>query len=88
VRLFKIKLNRIHEEREGPTAYEIAKRLNLNENTVRTYLSGEVTRRMLPVYIKDLADFFGVDWRDSNIVEIIEVADDEAGQEETLLASA
>lgn len=87
MRLFKIKLNRIHEQENLFTPYEVAKQLNLNENTVRKYLTREVTGQMLPVYIEAIASFYGVDWHD--VVEIIDTDEgSEEGQKETLLATA
>lgn len=89
MRLFKIKLNRIHEQYENLTAYEVAKQLNLNENTVRKFLTSEVIRERLPNHVIEIAEFYGVDWKNPDVVEIIEVDEDsQEGQEETLLATA
>lgn len=66
-----IKLKDAHEK-SGLTAYAVAKELNLNANTVRKYVNQDNVMQYIPVHVIQLAEFYGVDWRSSEIVEVIE----------------
>lgn len=92
VQLFKIKLKHIHDkyaDEHGITAYGVAKRTGIHENTVRMFVSDDVIRQSVSIQVVKLCEFYGVDWKNPDIVEVIEVDEDfEQGQEETLLATA
>ena len=81
---FKIKLAEPHEQ-SGLTAYAVAKSLKLNQNTVRKYVSEDVIAEALYPHVIDLVEFYGLDWRDPNVVEVIEDAPE--GQTKTPLAA-
>lgn len=81
-----IKLSAAHKK-SGLTAYEVAKRLDLNEGTVRKYTSNDVTASFLPNHVLQLIKFYGLDWHDPEVIEIIDSAEDKSsGQFKTLLA--
>ena len=69
-----IKLHEAHAK-TGLSAYEVAKRLGLNEGTVRKYTSKEVTAEFLPNHVLQLIKFYGLDWRDPSVIEVIEPND-------------
>lgn len=71
MRRYLIKLKDVHDK-SGLTTYAVAKKLGLNQNTVRKYVTSYVEAEMLPVYISKLAEFYGVDWRSPDVVEVIE----------------
>jgi len=73
---FQIKLHEAHKQ-SGLTVYAVAKRLNMNFNTVNKYVSSDLTVERLPPEIKKIAAFYGLDWRDPAVVEIVEVEDPE-----------
>ena len=76
---FLIKLREPHRK-SGLTAYAVAKQLGLNQNTVRKYLTEDVIQQELPVHVVQLIQFYGLDWQDPAVVEIIEI-DDEVGED-------
>lgn len=71
---FRIKLNRAHEK-SGNTAYAVAKALDLNEGTVRKYLTSEVETEVLLSHVILIAKFYDLNWRDPAVVEVIEYDD-------------
>jgi hypothetical protein len=73
-----------HHKRSGLSAYEVAKRLNLNEVTVRKYLKQNVVAEFLPDHVIELVKFYGLNWQDPNVIEVIEV--DEEEETESLIA--
>lgn len=73
-RKFKIQLKNAHEEK-GLTVYAIAKQLKLSQTTVRKYIDQAVLSSYLPTVVIDLANFYGVDWRDPSIVDVVDVAE-------------
>ena len=75
---FLINLKDAHEK-SGLTAYAVAKRLNLNESTVRKYATQIVETTELLSHVILLAEFYGVDWHDPTIVLVIE-GDESEGQ--------
>jgi transcriptional regulator with XRE-family HTH domain len=71
----------------GLTAYAVAKRLGLNKNTVNKYLKQDVVAEYLPAHVLDIAGFLGLDWRDPDVIEVIEVEDGgESPENEAALA--
>lgn len=69
---FKIKLQKPHEQ-TGYSYYRVAKESGVALNTVKKYASvTEIISEYLPVAVIMLCDFYGVDWRDPEIVEVIE----------------
>lgn len=75
----KIKLHEVHNK-TGFTPYMVGKLTGVNKSTVAKYVSnGDVIMEKLENAVFVLAKFYGVDWRDPAIVEVIEVDDaDEA----------
>ena len=85
---FLVKLKEPHE-RSGLSAYEVAKRLGLNAVTVRKWVTNNVEAEFLPDHVLKIVNFYGLDWRDPAVIEVVDVAEDEStGQLKTLLASA
>lgn len=72
---FLVKLSQVHE-RNGETVYRVAKNSGVNYNTVKKYAAGWIEADFLSPEVVRLADYYGVDWRDPNIVEVI---DEESG---------
>lgn len=73
-------------KKSGLTAYAVAKKLQLNKNTVRKYLSEDVVLEQLPSHVIDIVEFFGLDWRNPDVIEVIEVDDGvESPENETAL---
>lgn len=70
MRRFLIKLKDAHEEK-GLTAYAVAKTLNMNWNTVSKYVTAYVETETLPVQVIELTEFYGLDWRDPAVIEVI-----------------
>lgn len=60
-------------KKSGLTAYAVAKQLGLNKNTVHKYLVQDVTAEYLPAHVIDIAEFLGLDWRDPDVIEVIQV---------------
>lgn len=77
MRRYLIKLKDAHDK-SGLTPYAVAKKLGLNFNTVRKYLTNYVEADVLPIHISQIAEFYGLDWRSPDVVEVIE---EEAGVE-------
>lgn len=65
---FLIKLATIHQK-SGLTPYAVARKTGLNENTVRRYVTEDVYSERIYSHIVTLTDFYGVNWRDPNIIE-------------------
>lgn len=73
---FRIKLNEVSAaDPRNLTPYAVAKRLGLNKNTVNKYLTEEVETDELLSHVLQLAEFFGADWRDPDVIEVIEEGD-------------
>lgn len=69
---FKVKLRAVHQA-SGLTAYAVAKLTNVAINTVKRYAENEeVVLAHVPPAVVTLAEFYGVDWRDPKVVEVIE----------------
>ncbi|MAU11093.1 MAG: hypothetical protein CL607_14835 [Anaerolineaceae bacterium] len=83
---FKVYLKDAHDA-TGLSPYMVGKKTGVSTNTVARYVSenGILTDRIEGVLLA-LINFYGLDWRDPKVVEIIE--DTTEGQEETLLAEA
>lgn len=60
-------------KKSGLTPYSVAKQLGLNKNTVRKYLEQDVTAEYLPTHVIDIVEFLGLDWRNPDVIEVIEV---------------
>jgi len=73
---FRIKLQQAHKN-SGKTAYKVAQDLGLNQNTVRKYATEEVVADWLPGHVISLAEYYGLDWRNPAVVEIVNVEDPE-----------
>jgi len=81
---FIIKLRKAHLK-SGLSAYMVAKKLNLNEGTVRKYATQDVEAEFLPNHVLQLIEFYGLDWRDPDVIEVIHDEDETLGQLKTLL---
>lgn len=69
---FKIHLKAAHDK-SGLTAYEVWKKTGVVQSTVKKYISDEpVISDYVHVAVVQLADFYGVDWRDKSIVAIVD----------------
>lgn len=85
---FLIKLAAVHEK-SGLSPYAVAKATGLNENTVRRYVTENVPSERIYSHIVALTDFYGVDWRDPNIIEwVSDSEEDETPENETALVPA
>ncbi len=84
---FLVKLKEPHEK-SGFSAYEVAKRLGLNASTVRKWVSKNVEAEFLPDHVLKIVHFYGLDWRDPSVIEVIEVESEASGKLKTLLARA
>lgn len=83
---FKIKLKAAHDK-TGLTFYAVAKQTGIASNTVQKYADVDVViSDYIPTTVIRLAQFYGVDWRDPSVVEIVEEAEEE--KLNALLASA
>lgn len=86
-RKFVIRLKPIHEK-TGLSPYAVAKKINAVQNTVRKYVdSDEVVTDRLESVVLELCDFYGVDWRDPSIVEVVGELE-ESPESESLLIPA
>ncbi len=82
---FRIRLKHIHDL-TGLSTYAVWKETGVAHGTVRKYaLVEEIVQAHLPNTVIILANFYGVDWRDPSVVEIIE--DDDTPEIETPLLS-
>lgn len=85
---FKINLKPIHDA-SGLSCYEVAKRLresfgvSISKTTVGKYADGEVTQKQLPDVVVILCEFYGVNWRDPSVIQIVDV--DETPEIKSLL---
>ena len=69
---FKIKLGEVHKK-SGMSRYLVAKKTGLSYNTVGKYVSvPEIIVDYIPSTVLKLTEFYGVDWRDPAIIEVIE----------------
>jgi len=69
---FQIHLKTAHLA-SGLTAYEVWKRTGIVQSTVKKYISDEpVISDYIHVAVVQLANFYGVDWRDKSIVAIVD----------------
>jgi hypothetical protein len=82
---FLIKL-KDHHTKTGLTPYAVAKQSGLNYNTVNKFVSTYVELDRLPAHVITLVQFYGLDWHDPSVIEIIDVKDEPSGQLKTLLA--
>lgn len=81
---FLVKLKEPHEK-SGFSAYEVAKRLGLNASTVRKWVTKDNEAEFLPDHVLKIVNFYGLDWRDPAVIEVIDVGEDESsGQIKTL----
>lgn len=71
MRRFKVKLKAAHEK-TGLSPYAVHKATGIAQNTVRKYVQEEIIVDYIPMTVVALADFYGVDWRDPEVVEVIE----------------
>jgi len=83
---YRIRLHQLHIK-SGLSPWEVKKRTGIAVNTIKKYVvPAEVVQDELPVAVIRLIRFYGADWRDPAIIEIVE--DDESPQIKTPLLSA
>lgn len=69
---FRIRLKQLHD-RTGLTPYAVWKETGFSQTTIRKYVEvDEIVQSYLPNIVVTLANFYGVDWRDPSVVEVIE----------------
>lgn len=69
---FRVRLKKVHDE-SGLSPYAIAKELGMSKNTVRRYVEvDEVVTEKFEGTLLALILYYGVDWRDPEIVDVIE----------------
>jgi len=73
---FRIKLKDAHEK-SGLTSYAVAKRLGMNHGTVRKYLTEDVEAEALYPQVLKLLRFYGLNWRDPAVIEVLDADEDE-----------
>ena len=82
--LFKVNLREAHK-RSGKSKYQVQQDTGLAYNTIVRYVdSSGVFLKGIPKTVLTLCDYYGVDWRNPEIVELIE--DEETESESPLLA--
>lgn len=64
-----------HHAASGKTVYRVAKDTRLNARSVAKYAREVVIADMMPAYIKDLADYYGVSMAD--VIQFIEVEEED-----------
>lgn len=85
---FVISLKDAHE-RTGLSAYKVGKQTGVATNTVAKYVNEDhVETERLEIAVLRLLDFYKLDWRNPDVVQIVYHEDDEQGQRKTLLATA
>lgn len=85
---FLVKLKAVHQA-SGYSQYRVAKDTGLSLNTVKKYLAEDsVECGYLPMQAIQMARFYGVDWRDPSVIELIEEDSDEENQTALLAALA
>lgn len=70
-RKFLIKLNAVHDQSEK-SVYRVTKDTGLVYNTVKRYVTNVVEAELLSRDVIKLAEYYGVDWRDPAVIEIID----------------
>jgi len=69
---FRIKLRDAHRNK-GVTFYRVSKETGLAPNTPRKYADVDyVDSEYIPVTVVTLCQFYGVDWRDPKIIEVVD----------------
>jgi hypothetical protein len=70
-RSFKVKLQKVHEQADV-SGFAVSKAIGASYNTVLKYISNEeVVVDYLHYTVLALCDFYGVDWRDPEIIEVV-----------------
>jgi len=84
-----IKLKKAHDA-TGLTPYAVSKQVpGVSYNTVRKYVSlDRIEGSSIPLEAILLAEFYGLDWRDPDVIEVVEDTPDEPEQCEALPATA
>lgn len=72
---FKVNLKAVHDN-TGLSPYAVAKQTGLAKNTVLKYVaSSNLITERLESSLLTLFRFYGVDWRDPSIVDVVDVAE-------------
>jgi len=71
MRLFRVRLRHLHEK-SGLSVYKVAKLTGLSHNSVGKYVTADyVDSEYVTTAVTILAEFYGANWRDSDIVEVL-----------------
>jgi hypothetical protein len=69
---YRIRLHNLHLK-SGLSISDVRKRTGVALNTIKKYvLPAEVVQDELPVAVIRLIQFYGADWRDPTLIEIVE----------------
>lgn len=69
---FKVRLKAAHDA-TGLTAYAVWKQTGVAINTVEKYTQqDELVADYIPATVIRLAEFYGLDWRDPKVIEVVE----------------
>lgn len=72
VRRFRIRLRGAHQSK-GTSVYRVSKDTGIAQNTVRKYIEApSVIADYIPVTVVRLAEYYGVDWRNPDVIEVVE----------------
>lgn len=87
---FKVKLSKFHKE-SGKSVNQVHKDTGLNYNTIANWVKEDREAENIPNHLVQLIAYYGLDWRDPKVIEIIEATeptepDGSSGQFETLAA--
>lgn len=86
--MFRIKLKKAHDA-TGLSPYRVWKLTGVAQNTIRKYVDvDEVIADRIESVVVRLAEFYGVDWRDPEVVEVVQVGEDKDSPEIKIPAPA
>lgn len=86
---FRIKGLKAAHDKLGLSPYMVSKKTGIAIGTIDKYTSeDEVVTARVEGSLVALIQFYGLDWRNPNVVELAFEEASEEGQEETLLATA
>ena len=76
--VFIVRLKEAHDKK-GLSPYAVAKQTGVAINTVARYADQDaVVSKHLAVSVIKLCDFYGLDWRDPSVVEVVEDTETES----------
>lgn len=79
---FRVRIKQAHDA-TGLSVYAVTKETGLSYNTVKKYvLPEQVIADYLPTEVLKLVEYYGLDWRNPAVLELVEVDPDEPEQSE------